>query len=336
MEPKRTIEEVLDLKTGQLLSASDFFKKPFDELIRLRSEIDSANQGLCAKLIVCSVCGEHIRMLGGKSSQVFAKSRNFHFSHLHNSKDCPIKTTSKHSREDINRMKYRGAPESFLHQDLKAKIAEGLNRNKSLKGQVSEVNIEKVIRSLDDKEWKKPDISAVFNNSRIAIELQLSTTWLDVITKRQHFYKEQKIFILWVFHSFESSDDFRRLTKSDIIYTNNNNAFTFGPEEYKHSLAENDLRLKCNYLEYYADEDRVRSKWRLAEVSLAELTFNTSSYQVYYFDSLTSKLNAKKNVEAYLAIELKREREEQIIRQKRIYEKRELEANLKKHLKISH
>lgn len=321
------------MQTGQILQASEFFKKPFEDLTRVRSELERANQGFRDKFLVCSVCGEKLRMLGGKSRDIPHKARNFHFAHLHNSNECPIKTTSRYSKEDINRMKYRGATESILHQELKAMIARGLYLNQSGKGQVSNIQIEKVIRSLDEQEWKKPDISLRFNEKRIAVELQLSTTWLDVITSRQEFYRAQNIYILWIFHGFERSDDFRKLTYSDILYTNNNNAYVFGRAQLEKSVETKDLMLTCHYLEYYADEAKVKSKWKNAMVTLDMLTYRPVTGQLFYFDSLSSKAKAESDAEHYRNRELERERQEKRERWQRIAEKQELNERLGEGLK---
>src|SRR4051812_35800299 len=112
MEIRRTIEEVFDIQRGIELSASDFFRRAFDVVTQDRNEQERANQNKRSKWLVCSICGENIRILGGKSqSEIMKPGKNFHFAHLHNSKDCPIKTTSKYSREDVNRMRYRGISE---------------------------------------------------------------------------------------------------------------------------------------------------------------------------------------------------------------------------------
>ena len=324
-----TIDEVLDLGSGEIIKSTAFFRKSFDLITQARSEQEKANQNLRPKWLVCAVCGNNVRILGGKDKDTFARSKNFHFAHLHNSDDCPIKTTSKYSKLDIDRMKYRGVPESRLHIELKENIAEGLRLNQQTKGQVTEVNIEQVIRSLDEIQWKKPDINAVFNQQRTAIELQLSTTWLDVIVSRQHFYKEQGIFILWVFNIFEASDDFRKLTQSDIIYTNNYNAFVLDPNAIERIAEKKDLVLQCYYLHYFADKADLKSKWTHIEVTLDQLIFDPVKVQVYYKDVSKTKAAAERAVAAYIEAESQREAEERRERNRLINEKKSMEREVK-------
>lgn len=323
-----TINEVLDLGSGEIIKSTAFFCKSFDLIAQARSEQEKANQNLRPKWLVCAVCGNNVRILGGKDKDTFARSKNFHFAHLHNSDDCPIKTTSKYSKLDINRMKYRGVPESRLHIELKENIAKGLRLNQQTKGQVTEVNVEQVIRSLDEIQWKKPDINAVFNEQRIAIELQLSTTWLDVIVSRQHFYKERGIFILWVFNIFEASDDFRKLTQSDIIYTNNYNAFVLDPNAIERIAEKKDLVLQCYYLHYFADKAYLKSKWTHAEVTLDQLIFDPVKVQVYYKDVSKTKAAAEHAVSAYIEADRQREAEERRGRNRLINEKKSMEREV--------
>lgn len=159
--------------------------------------------------------------------------------------------------------------------------------------------------------------------------MQLSTTWLDVITARQHFYKQQKIFILWIFNEFEGSDDFRKLTFSDIIYTNNSNAFIFNQEAYARSVAQKDLILKCYYREYYSNFDKVRSSWSSTFITLDQLYFDQSNAALYYFDSATSKIKAKEEVDTFLKQKKERERKEQLEYDKLVFQKQDLQEKLK-------
>ncbi|WEA01775.1 DUF6035 family protein [Mucilaginibacter sp. SJ] len=302
MDIRRTIEDVIDIENGLEVSASEFFRKPFDVLIQAREEQELANSGKREKWLVCATCGENIRILGGKrEDQPMRAGKNFHFAHLHNSKDCPIKTDSKYSKDDINRMRYRGIAEGKPHIELKEKLYQGLNLNAIHKGQVSHLQLERVIRSLDEFEWRKPDINLMFNGRRLAVELQLSTTWLDVIVGRQAFYRQEGIFILWVFNEFDYKDNSRKLAFSDIIYTNNYNAFIFDEEARAATVLRKDLVLKCYFQHHYAVEDTVYSRWEHELVSLDQLTLDTNTMKLYYRDIANEKFKASESVRKFKA-----------------------------------
>ncbi len=323
-QPKRTINEVLNWETGEYINADEFFKKSLEELSIYRSELQKAIEGYRDPLFVCYYCKQKVRIRGGISKTVKSKSEIFHFAHLKDSEECHIKTKNKFSKEEVNRIKYNGVKESLLHRTLKEKIAESLRRNENTIGEVSKVEVEKVIKDNVIAEWKKPDINAFHFKNRIAIELQLSTTWLDVITRRQHFYKEQKIFIFWIFHVFSVNDDIRKLTYNDVIYTNNQNAFVFNLETYELSKKSNDLILKCYYKVYSNCELELCEEWNYSYVTLSQLKFDKNSYCIYYHDSRKQKDD--------VLLEIKEEeaklREEQRINRIKEQRKREILNNL--------
>lgn len=297
---KRTVTEVLDCITGECIDADEFFKKSLDEITVFRSELQKAIEGFREPLFTCYYCKQRIRIRGGISLVKKRKIEIFHFAHLKDSDECHIKTKHHYTREEVDRIKYNGAKESALHQTLKEKIAECLRRNQETKGEISRVEVEKVIKDKVANEWKKPDINAYFLDKRIAIELQLSTTWLDVITKRQQFYKEQGIFIFWVFQSFNPNDDVRKLTYNDVIYTNNQNAYIFDKEAYEVSKKENDLILKCYYKSFYRDDLNISEKWEYALIKLSDLAFDVQGIRMYYHDSFGQKKEVKNILEEHL------------------------------------
>jgi len=298
MTPKtrRTITEVLDYETGECIDADIFFCKPLDEIIVYRSRLQKAIENFSEPIFGCYYCKQKIRIRGGVAKANKRKADMFHFAHLKDSDECHIKTKNKLTKEEIDKIRYNGAKESPLHQTLKNNIAECLRKNEMSKNEVSSIEVEKVIRDKVAKEWKKPDVNAFYNGKRIAIELQLSTTWLDVITKRQHFYKEQGIYIFWVFHTFNENDDVRKLTYNDVVYTNNQNAYIFNEEIYELSKSKNDLFLKCFYKTYLRDKLEVRELWKNSIIRLSDLTFDEQNFRIYYHDSETQKKNVEQEI----------------------------------------
>lgn len=327
--PKRTINEVLNWETGENIDAEDFFKKSLEDLSIYRSELQKAIEGYRNPLFVCYYCKQKVRIRGGISKTAKRKVDIFHFAHLKDSEECHIKTKNKYTKEEVNRIKYNGEKESLLHRTLKEKIAESLRRNENTIGDVSKVEVEKVIKDNVISEWKKPDINAFHLKNRIAIELQLSTTWLDVITRRQHFYKEQRIFIFWIFHVFNVNDDIRKLTYNDVIYTNNQNAFVFNEETYELSKEANDLILKCYYKVYSNYDLKLYEEWKYSFVSLSQLKFDENRYCIYHHDSKKQKDLVLLEIEEKESKLLEKQRNKRIKEQ----QKREKLESLKSKLK---
>lgn len=276
---KRTIESALDLKTGKEIFASEFFSKSVDEIFRLRYEFETDIRENNPRY-VCYFCRQAIKIRGKVDSK-----KILHFAHMRDSDECPIKTNSKFTREELLRIKYNGAKESNLHIELKTFIANSLNANKNGQKGVEFVDTEKVNKHLAiPKIWKKPDVSSVFMGKPVVFELQLSTTFLSVINSRQEFYKENKTFIIWVFNVFETDDDRRKFTQSDVYYNNNRNGFELDEEAKEKSIKEGDLILKCNYQKPVIVYNSIQYEWVSEFVKLADLTFNSDTYKVYYYD----------------------------------------------------
>ncbi|MCK4956088.1 MAG: hypothetical protein KAS49_00530 [Candidatus Cloacimonetes bacterium] len=289
MKSKRTIEEVMNYETGNYISADEFFNKPIDELTIYRSELQKAIAGIREPLFVCIYCKQKVRIRGGKSFSNRRKADILHFAHLKDSEECPIKTDNNLSKFEVNRIKYNGEKESKLHKDLKHKIGISLKLNRSIDNRFCNIKIEKIIKSQKLNRWRKPDISTKFGNKQIAIELQLSTTWLDVITNRQHFYKEQGIFLLWVFNRFDTNDDSRRLAFDDVVFTNNSNAFIFDDELFEKSQNSNKLLLRCYYKIYFIVDNEIVEHWNNEIIQISDLTFEHNNYSIYFHNSKQNK-----------------------------------------------
>lgn len=275
----RTINSVLDLRNGKEIIASDFFTKPIDEIFQLRYEIET-NIREKQPRFVCYFCRKAIKIRGKPDSK-----RILHFAHLKDSDDCPQKTDSKYSKEELLRIKYNGAKESDLHIELKLFIANSLIANKKGSKGIEFVEIEHINKhQAIPKIWKKPDVSSIFQGKSVVFDLQLSTTFLSVINSRQEFYKENQTFIIWVFNVFETDDDRRKFTQSDVFYSNNRNGFELDEVAKEKSIQEGDLILKCNYQKPKIKYSGIHYDWEVEYVKLADLTFNTGTYKVYYFD----------------------------------------------------
>lgn len=330
---KRTITDVLNVENGQCIDANVFFKKPLDELTVYRSELQKAINGFRDPLFKCYYCKQLIRIRGGKSVQNKRKAEIFHFAHLKDSDDCHIKTNNQFTKEEVDRIKYNGAKESILHQNIKENIAECLSRNQHNNKGISQIEVERVISDKVDKEWKKPDINAYFLTKRIAIELQLSTTWLDVITRRQHFYKEQGIYIFWIFNEFNLNDDVRKLTFNDVIYTNNQNAYVFDDEMYEQSITENDLILKCYYKTYCKNRyNEIEEEWEDSVIRLSDLTFDEKNFRIFYHDAEKQKSEVEQEILSQKRINeiAHRKHVKRMNEEKQIKEKHDLELKEKK------
>ena len=197
------------------------------------------------------------------------------FRHYKERGDCPIKTKGNLSQEDIDRLRYAGVKESALHQMMKEEVAEALRADSV---RCKDVMVEKVRRStVDSALWRRPDVSATFMKRKMVFEIQLSTTYLNVIAEREAHYRDDKSFILWLFSSFDPNG--LRFVEKDILYANHANAFVFDEKARERSKAEGKLILHCYQLLKRAGV--ATGEWADTFVDLADLTFDTSEYRAY-------------------------------------------------------
>jgi len=285
---ERTIKEVIDTKTGEIINADVFFDRPEGMIFADRRLLEENNQSNTDYLI-CSCCSQRVRLRGTPTG-----TYSMHFAHLHDSEDCPIKTNNHYTKDEILIMKYNGVKESERHKDAKSRVEQSLKADIAFSNVASEATFH---HRGGQKEWRRPDVSAQFKVYPFVCEVQLSTTFLSVVVQRDTFYRRNHTFILWVFDHFEPAN--LKFTDKDIIYANNYNAFVVNEETLKSSQARNEFRLHCYYCEPVLIRGEVKPEWREKEISFHELTFDYTNFKFYYFDykSVHDELNAIQNRE---------------------------------------
>jgi Family of unknown function (DUF6035) len=291
----RTIESVLNKEDGSEISADIFFQKSEKELFTYRRELQEAIKGIRQPLFVCYYCHQLVKLNGGGYSK-----KILHFAHQKDSDFCDIKTNTKYTFYEINRIKYNGAKESRLHLETKKIISELLELNKDF----SNIQVEKALKSKNNLEWKKPDISADYKEIKLVFEIQLSTTFLSVIVDREHFYQENQTFILWVFRNFEIEEFKQRFTEKDVFYSNNRNAFVLNDEAIKLSQLNNNLYFLCYYQKPIIEDLEITYSWESEYVCFDQLTFDNNDYKIFFFDvekaekeSISEIIAEKKKIE---------------------------------------
>ncbi len=271
----RTIEEVLNIKTGDFLKADYFFSLSEETIFQGRRKLEESNQRK-EKLLVCPYCYQPVKIRGFVNGK-----KTMHFAHLYDSGDCPIKTTNKYSKQEIERMKYNGQKESEEHIKLKEFIASCLEKDERF----SDLKVEKNFNSKGlSKEWKRPDVSAKFKGLDIVFEVQLSTTFLSVIVEREVFYRDNKTFIIWFFNKFNPDVDSQKFTEKDIIYSNKNNAFLINDETIEKSEKEGKFIIKCYYQEVLIKNNAIEFKPEVKEICFDDLKFDYNNYKLFYYD----------------------------------------------------
>lgn len=263
----KTISEVIDYESENPINAEDFFAQDTDVIFKQRYELEKAIQQNI-KMWVCPFCRQPVKIRGKKNGEI-----SMHFTHVADRLDCPLKTWKNYTKDQILRMRYNGQKESPKHQELKTLIAAKLSEDPRF----SKIKVEKRFVGVC-KDWRKPDVSTIYDGKNIVFELQLTTTFLSVIAERNIFYENNKTYIIWIFDNRRQNIEDMRFTEKDIYYPNNHNAF-FISENSK----RNGFKLICGYEKPTIISGSIKNVWEIKEVDFSELTFG-DNFKIYWFD----------------------------------------------------
>lgn len=279
---KRTIDTVVDVETGKEIYATDFFCQPENAIFKMRTELQKAIYLRHPKYI-CKYCGQMVKISGRKTERGVATF----FSHLRDSDDCDYKTTTGRTKREIERSKYSKCNEGERHKKLKELLATFLLRTNG----VTNVRTENtMVGNHPILNWRRPDVAVSYRGQEIIFELQLSSTFVSVITERDLFYRLNKKFIIWVFNFDDQSEhvNLNNMVVKDVYYNHKLNIFIFDKAAYDESNKRGELILKCNWIkpdgswEYpnINNSDELGGRF----VSLSELTYS-NDFKPYYYDA---------------------------------------------------
>lgn len=274
--PKYTIKKARVYTTGEILTADAFFSNR--SLVEKKRVEFEEQQQKYNRSLECVECNQALGIRGDKEKTLFWK-------HTRKNTGCSlIKENNINLTEDqINAIQYNGQKEGRPHRELKEFVAEHLELNEKSNKGISKVQIDKRAYATN-KKWRQPDVQAFYQGSLVAFEIQLSTTSLNVIVARQLFYREDKKFILWIFDSFNTRKN-RKFVQTDILVSNNYNVFELDEEAKRLSKLNNDLYLKCSYQVPELQGYTIQSSFEIEYVNLSQLTFDTTNYQIYFYDT---------------------------------------------------
>lgn len=285
------IPEVLNLETGEYLTLQQTVGTNFSDVIRLRANIKLA-QIRGAPLFACAECGVPVSLL------MHPSSRCFYFKHTLEDGRCSAVTRGSLTQEEITARKYNGAKESRLHQRVKQLLIKSLEADSCFRCIETEERWTDTLTG----QWRKPDVRAIYSDGQgaeipVVFEVQLSTTFLDVIVERREFYLRNGGLLFWVFAEF--FDTGRRLTQDDVFYNNNQNAFVVSEETKVASDELSELCMTCVWSEPGAgySEGPLQRK----TVSFRELTLDVIRQRAYFFDYESARTELSRAATAGLA-----------------------------------
>lgn len=295
-----TIEKVIRQEGGQwdTIKSVDFFRE--QDLPVRKLELFKIRQHIINELkvnnfpYICSHCKIPVKISGGLSGE---STQSLHFRHARRNPNCIYNDPSKYTREQILCIKFNGAKEGFQHEYLKNTIASVLKVDKNYLP--LKVEVEKVVRSeIVSKEWRKPDIRAIYPDRKIVFELQLATTFVDVILERSSFYKQEKSYLIWVLDEFSTNLKEQTFSQTDILVSSNYNVFVFDKEMEELSKKDDQLYLKCNYIYHIIERNKLSPPlWVTEVITLQQIQYD-KEYRSYFYDTEGEKEKLLKEIEA--------------------------------------
>ncbi|WP_234267286.1 DUF6035 family protein [Hydrogenophaga sp. NFH-34] len=275
------IDEVLDLRTGEIIAARRLIEPDKEKVLQLRMAL---SQGISAKrpLMACPLCGVPVHLVS------MMKERKFYFRHEIEDGRCPAETKGTQTPNQILAMKYDGARESEAHYRMKHIVADSLAADPDFSG----IEIEKIWRGSESKSRRKPDVRAIWKKRLpVAFEVQLSTTFLRVIAERREFYLREGGLLFWVFKEFDMGN--ARLAMEDVFYNNNRNAFVASEGTLAASQEARSLVLDCVWSEPELEDGKVLWSPRSGRCTFSGLTKDQEKQRVFHFDADAARAKCK-------------------------------------------
>jgi hypothetical protein len=268
------VEYIIYTNTKEPIEAKIFLNEDYVTLGELRRK---QKESILFKkpLFICGKCEQPLALKGRPKN-----NKKFYLAHLKDSKDCEWKTGDDRTKFEIHQEMFFKVRESEKHKELKAFIVDKLTKDK----QFSQVKSEKRFKSDFQEKYKVPDVSTIKtkNNgfidikTNIVFEIQLTSTYLDVIIDREKFYYENKANILWIFANFSKDLSRTKMVEDDILFSNKKNVFILDEEAKKISIKNKSLYLKNLYLEVFLNKGDIDYKWSKGKiVNINEINFDT-------------------------------------------------------------
>lgn len=277
--PQRTIQYVIDCELQKAIHIDKILDMEEAALHQGRIEIVSQHKVGHDKFI-CKKCL-------GPVWPAIDKGRYFkHFKPIDTT--CEWYTGESKRLDELNAVRFKNTVESPLHKRLKNFIFDSLSNDDRFAWAKPD---KKFIIDEMTKDRRKPDVYAKFKSQKVAIELQLSRTYLYDISGRTEFYKRHKIDLLWVFRNFHG---FREVAAAkDIYHSNYGNAFELDPDAEKASLKTNRLILKVHWQGFHETSPNIfQFGWKSKLVDLDQLNWGAGRRAIYYVIPEQVEMNA--------------------------------------------
>ena len=258
---ERLIKIAFDKISGEILNADEIFYNKKDAfLIRRQFHEDKVE-------LYCCECEQRLHVSTSKHDRL-------HFKHQPKADFCILKDGNLSPQEVDQHNKILVAKESERHKKLKNKIASLLQNVKGVDNASISIDNKVIIKN---NERRRPDVYCKYLDKELVFEIQLSDLSLRYILSRYDFYRQNKMFLIWILDNFDVHKqaqlerDIKYLTKYENFFNLDENTKEFS--------------LNCTYkFPFLTDDNSLLTKWLNKSIPFHELKFDSECYQIYYYN----------------------------------------------------
>lgn len=238
--PQRTVQAALFEGAVGLLSARELIALSEDTWGHLRDVITDRRVAepdrYLARCLLCN-SGVYIR------SQALNGTRLPMFVHFKGEGlECPWHYATPMKLDDVRAAQYWGQQESELHRNLCSVLADLLRADPRHRHST----VGTYHAPTATQHGRYPDVYVELEGlSPITLELQLSKSFSPEIAARQHYYRQERVGLIWVLYGIDPADPDLPQAFRDIIRRHRGNAFLFDQEAMKASIEAGTLLLWC-------------------------------------------------------------------------------------------
>jgi competence CoiA-like predicted nuclease len=290
---ERSIKIAFDKISGEILEADGILDSKKDAF-QVRREFHRDEVAL-----YCCECQQKLLVSSSKYDRL-------HFKHSVHADYCILKDGNLTPEQLDSFSRILKAKESDRHKELKNKIAQRLSKVDGIDTDSIAIDNKFIIKG---KEKRRPDVYCKYFDKEIVFEIQLSDLSLRYILSRYDFYKENGIYLIWILDKFDVHGQSQMV--KDIKYLTKFENF------FKLDETANDFKLYCQYkFPFLTDDNKLLTKWLNKCVSLADVKFDSQSFQIFYYnfgDNKTQREQERQNKEIEIRnTERKKQQEEQL------------------------
>ena len=158
----RTVEDILNLETGENISASALLSNmDSDDIVLLRRKLRTANRE-GKPILVCAECSTKLELRCNKLSRESRGQDFYFFKHYKDVNECSIKTNSRLPIGVLLARKYENVKESIPHIDLKNRLGYIIEQFHS--PQKITIDSRFYFDKSGNGERRKPDVYAIIDD----------------------------------------------------------------------------------------------------------------------------------------------------------------------------